>query len=95
MSRGILRWERKDLVIPLTISIAHWRTPNYIGAATLLAQPIIMKYLREAALDGWHADEPTDVATLFSRAGVRSRDSSFRWQVDSATIRVLRAVSNG
>ena len=46
-----------------------------------------MKYLREAARDGWHADEPTDFATLFSRSGVRSRDSYFRWQVDSATIR--------
>lgn len=95
MSRGILRWEGKDLVIPLAISISHWRTPDYVGAAALLAQPIIMKYLREAARDGWHVDEPTDFATLFSRSGVRSRDSYFRWQVDSATIRVLRAVSNG
>jgi len=95
MSRGILRWERKDLVIPLTISISHWRTPDYVGAAALLAQPVITAYLREAALEGWHADEPTDFATLFSRSGVRSRDSYFRWQVDSATIRMLRAVSNG
>jgi hypothetical protein len=95
MSRGILRWEGKDLVIPLTISISHWRTPDYVSVAALLAQPIIMTYLREAALDGWHADEPTEFATLFSRSGVRSRDSYFRWQVDSATIRMLRAVSNG
>lgn len=94
MSPGIERWEGKDLVIPLTITISHWRTPNYVGAAALLAQPIIMKYLREAERDGWHADEPTDFATLFSRSGVRSRDNYFRWRVDSATIRLVRAVSH-
>lgn len=94
MPRGIQRWEGKDLVIPLTISISHWRTRNFVGAAALLAQPIIASYLREAARDGWRADEPTDFATLFSRSGIRSRDSCFRWRVESATIRLLRAVSN-
>jgi len=95
MAVGIAYWESRELVIPLAISVLHWRTPNYVGAAASLAQPVITAYLREAALEGWHADEPTDFGTLFSRSGVRSRDSYFRWQVDSATIRMLRAVSNG
>lgn len=94
MTSGNVRWERKDLVIPLKISISHCRTPDYVGAAALLIQPIIVKYLREAARDGWQADEPTDFATLFSRSGIRTRDTYFRWRVDSATIRLLRAVSN-
>jgi hypothetical protein len=94
MSRGILRWEGRDLVVPLAISISHWRTPDYVGAAAPLAQPIIERYLREAARDGWHADEPTDFATLFSRSGVRTQDNCFRWRVESATIRLLRAIPN-
>lgn len=92
MSHGILRWEGQDLVVPLAISISHWRTHDYVGAAAMLAQPIIERYLREAARQGWHADEPSDFATLFNRSGVRTRDNCFRWRVESATIRVLRAV---
>jgi hypothetical protein len=94
MIRGIIRWEGRDLVIPLAISIHHWRTPDYVGAAAPLVQPIIIAYLREAAQDGWQADEPTDFATLFSRSRVRTRNNLFRWRVDSATIRQLRAVRN-
>jgi hypothetical protein len=94
MIRGIIRWEGRDLVIPLAISIHHWRTPDYVGAAAPLVQPIITAYLREAAQDGWQADEPTDFATLFSRSRVRTRNNLFRWRVDSATIRQLRAVRN-
>lgn len=92
MSQGIMHWEGLDLVIPLAIAIRHWHTPDYVGAAAQRAQPIIETYLRDAARDGWHADEPTDFATLFSRSRVRTRNNLFRWQVDSATIRLLRAV---
>lgn len=95
MTSGIMRWEGRDLVIPLAISIHHWRTPDYVGAAAPLVQPIIIAYLREAAQDGWQADEPTDFATLFHCSRVRTRNNLFRWQVESATIRLLRAVSNG
>jgi hypothetical protein len=94
MIRGIMRWEGRNLVIPLVISIHHWRTPDYVGAAASVVQPIIIAYLREAAQDGWQADEPTDFATLFSRSRVRTRNNLFRWRVDSATIRQLRAVRN-
>src|SRR5258708_28298247 len=34
VSRGIPRWEDQDLVIPLMISVLHWRTPDYVCAAT-------------------------------------------------------------
>jgi hypothetical protein len=94
MSRGIMHWEGRDLVIPLAISIRHCHTPDYVGAAAIRAQPIIETYLHNAVRDGWHADEPTDFATLFSRSRVRTRNNLFRWQVDSATIRLLRAVRN-
>jgi hypothetical protein len=33
MSRGIAHWESRDLVIPLAISVPHWRLPDYVGAA--------------------------------------------------------------
>ena len=92
MSRGTMHWEGRDLVIPLAISIRHWHTPDYVGAAAPRAQSIIETYLHDAERDGWHADEPTDFATLFSRSRVRTRNNFFRWQVDSATIRLLRAV---
>jgi hypothetical protein len=94
MAHGIARWESRELVIPLAISVPHWHTPDYVGAAAALAQPVIARYLEEAARDGWRADEPTDFATLFSRSGVQTRDSYFRWRVESATIRLLRAVPN-
>lgn len=94
MSRGMMDWEGRDLVIPLAISIRHWRTPDYVGAAAPRVQPIIETYLHDAAQDGWRADEPTDFATLFSRSRVRTRNNFFRWRVDSATIRLLRAVRN-
>jgi len=94
MSRGMMDWEGRDLVIPLAISIHHWHTPDYVGAAATRAQPIIETYLHNAARDGWHADEPIDFATLFSRSRVRTRNNLFRWRVDSATIRQLRAVRN-
>lgn len=92
MSRGLMHWESRDLVIPLAISIRHWQTPDYVGAAATRAQPIIERYLHDTARKGWHADEPTDFATLFSRSRVRTRNNLFRWRVDSATIRQLRAV---
>lgn len=94
MSRGMMHWEDRYLVIPLAISIRHWHTPDYVGAAAPRAQSIIETYLHDAARDGWHADEPTDFATLFSRSRVRTRNNLFRWRVDSTTIRLLRAVRN-
>ena len=94
MSRGMMDWEGRDLVIPLAISIRHWRNPDYVGATAPRVQPIIETYLHDAAQDGWRADEPTDFATLFSRSRVRTRNNLFRWRVDSTTIRLLRAVRN-
>jgi hypothetical protein len=83
-----------DLVIPLTISVFHWwhRSPvaAYVAAAAPQAQPIILASLKEAALDGWRPDEPTDFATLFSRSVVRTSNSFMRWRVSSVTIRLLR-----
>jgi len=84
--------EGRDLVIPLAISIRHWHTPDYVGAAATRAQPINETYVHDAACDGWHADEPTDFASLFIRSRVRTRNNLFRWQVDSTTIRPLRPV---
>jgi hypothetical protein len=94
MSRGIMHWEGRDLMIPLAISMRHWYTPDYVGAAAPRAQQIIETYLHNAARDGWQADEATDFAILFSRSHVRTRNNLFRWRVDSATIRLLRAVRN-
>ena len=86
-----------DLVIPLTISVFHWWHPAtvaaYVAAAAPKAQPVIQASLKEAALDGWHPDEPTDFATLFGRSAVRTSNSPIRWRVCSVTIRLLRAVS--
>jgi hypothetical protein len=90
--RGVLRWERQDLVIPLAISVCHWRTPDYVGAAAPLAQPIIAAALVVAARDGWRADEPTDLATLFSRSQLRTTNTFMRWRVTSVTIRQARPV---
>lgn len=91
--RGI-HLEGRDLIVPLAISVRHWRTPDYVGAAAPRAQRIIATYLQDAAREGWQADEPTDFATLFSRSRVRTRNTFLRWRVDSATIRVLRAVED-
>jgi hypothetical protein len=89
---SILRWEYQDLVIPLAISVRHWRTPDYVGAATPLVQPMIAAALAAAGHDGWHADEPTDLPTLFSRSQVRTTNTYWRWRITSATIRLTRRV---
>lgn len=89
---GILRWESQDLVIPLAISIRHWQTPDYVGAAAPLVQPIIATALAAAARDGWQADEPTDFPTLFSRAQVRTTNTFLRWRVTSVTIHQKRPI---
>lgn len=90
---GIERWENQDLVIPLAIAVRHWRTPDYVGAATPLVQPIIAAALAAAARDGWHADEPTDLPTLFSRSRVRTTNTSWCWRITSVTIRLIRPVT--
>lgn len=91
-SRGVSRWENRDLVIPLAITISHRRCPNYVGAATPRAQPMIAASLTEAAHDGWRPDEPTDFPTLFSRSQVRTKDTFFRWRVISVTIHLTRPI---
>lgn len=88
----ILRWEYQDLEIRLAISVRHWRTPDYVGAATPLVQPMIAAALAAAGRDGWHADEPTDFPTLFSCSRVRTTNTYWRWQITSATIRMTRPV---
>jgi hypothetical protein len=93
MAQGILRWDRQDLVIPLTISVAHWRRgDDYVEEAASRIQPIIQARLEETAREGWQADEPTDFATLFSRSQVCTRDGLFHWRIDSVTIRQVRPV---
>lgn len=91
---GITQWEGleyQNLVIPLTISIHHWRHPDYVAASARQVQPLIRASLEEASRAGWRADEPTDFATLFSRARVRTKDSFISWRVSSVTIRLTRA----
>lgn len=90
VSSGIPRQEYHDLVIPLGISVRHWRTSDYVAAATPLIQPTIAAALIFAAGEGWHADEPTDFATLFSRSRIRTTNTFIRWRVISATIRLTR-----
>lgn len=90
---GIERWENQNLVIPLAISMRHWRTPDYVGAATPLAQPMIAAALAAAACDGWHADEPTDFPTLFSRSQVRTTNTFWCWRITSVTIRLIRPLT--
>ena len=92
--RGIFRWECQDLVIPLAISIRHWRTPDYVGVAAPLVQPIIAAALSTAARDGWHADEPTDFPTLFSRSQVRTTNTFMRWRITSVTIHQRRPIQH-
>lgn len=92
MAQGILRWESRDLVIPLTLSVAHWRRGEYVEAAAPHVQPIIQARLAETAREGWQADEPTDFPTLFSRSQVRTRVRLFHWRVDSVTIHQIRPV---
>ncbi len=92
MAQGILRWESQDLVIPLTISVAHWRRGAYVDEAASHVQPIIQARLAETAREGWQADEPSDFSTLFSRSQVRTRDGLFHWRVDSVTIHQVRPV---
>jgi hypothetical protein len=89
-SGGIQRWEQQDLVIPLGLSVSHWRHPDYVQAATHRVQPMIVSALEEAFHSGWQADEPTDFATLFSRSQVRTRNTLLYWRIDSATIRMIR-----
>jgi len=93
MAQGILRWDRQDLVIPLTIAVAHWRRgDDYVEEAASRIQPIIQARLEETAREGWQADEPTDFPTLFSRSQVCTRDRLFHWRIDSVTIRQVRPV---
>ncbi|MGO8948775.1 MAG: hypothetical protein ACLQUY_14205 [Ktedonobacterales bacterium] len=94
LSDGIQRWEHQEILIPLDISLIHWWHPDYVAAAALRVQPMIAAALTEARHSGWHADEPTDFATLFSRSQVRTRNSVLRWHVDSVTIRLLRPIWN-
>lgn len=91
-SSGSVLWEYQELVIPLGIYVLHWRTPDYVGAATPLIQPMIAAALADAASEGWHADEPTDFPTLFSRSRVRTTNTFIRWRVTSATIRLTRLI---
>jgi hypothetical protein len=93
MRTSAYRWETQDVLIPLAVSVMRWPHPDYVGAATPRAQALIAARLAIAADDGWIADEPTDFPTLFSRSRVRSRNTLFRWRVDSATIRMTRRVS--
>lgn len=92
MAQGILRWDSQNLVIPLTISVAHWRRGSYVEEAATQVQPIIQSRLEETAREGWQADEPSDFPTLFSRSQVRTRDCLFHWRIDSVTIRQIRPV---
>lgn len=92
MRPGILRWDYQDLVIPVAISVRHWRHPDYVGAATPRVQPMIAASLLEAAHEGWQADEPIDFATLFSRSRVRTTNGFFRWHVTDVTIRLTRPI---
>ncbi len=95
---AVRRWEGlefQDLLIPVTISVRHWRHPDYVGAAAPRVQPIILAALQAAAHEGWRADEPTDFATLFSRSRVRTTDSFLRWRIASVAIRLSRPVSWG
>jgi hypothetical protein len=89
---GIRRWEHQDLLIPLGISVIHWRHPDYVGAAAARVQPMIASALSAAARSGWQADEPTDFATLFSRSQVRTKNTALRWRIDSAMIRLIRPI---
>lgn len=82
--------EYQDLVIPLTVSVLHWRHPDPVSATTPRVQPIIRAYLKEAAGNGWRPDEPTDFPTLFSRSRVRTRTTFLRWRIDSRAIRLTR-----
>ena len=94
MPGGIMQWEGleyQDLVIPLTISVRHWRHPDHVGAAARQIQPLILASLQAVAREGWRADEPTDFATLFSRAQVRTKQGLMSWRVSSVTIRLIRA----
>lgn len=95
MRLGILRWEYQDLVIPVAISVRHWRHSDYVGAATPRVQPVIAASLLKAAREGWQADEPTDFATLFSRSRVRTTNSFVRWRVTEVTIRLTRPIMRG
>jgi hypothetical protein len=91
---GITQWdglEYYDLVIPLTISIHHWRHTDYVAAGARQVQPLIRASLEDASRAGWRTDEPTDFATLFSRARVRTKNSFRSWRVSSVTIRLTRA----
>ena len=93
----IRRWEGlefQDLIIPVTLSVLHWRHPDYVGAAAPRVQPLILAALEEAARSGWRADEPTDFATLFSRSRVRTQDSVLRWRISSVALRLSRRVSD-
>jgi hypothetical protein len=91
---GITQWdglEYQDLVIPLTISIHHWRHIDYVAVGARQVQPLIRASLEDASRAGWCADEPTDFVTLFSRARVRTKTSFRSWRVSSVTIRLTRA----
>lgn len=90
MAQAAFRLEYQDLVIPLTISVLHWRHPDYVSVATPRIQPIIRAYLKDAAGSGWRPDEPTDFPTLFSRSRVRTRNTFLRWRIDSIAIRLIR-----
>ena len=88
-------WEFQDLVIPVSLFLRHWRHPDAVGTAAPRVQPIILAALQEAAREGWRADEPTDFATLFSRARVRTTESFLRWRISSVSIRLSRPISWG
>ena len=88
-------WEYQDLVIPVSLSVLHWRHPDYVGTAAPRVQLIIQAALEKAGCEGWRADEPTDFATLFSRSRVRTTESFLRWRISSVALRLARPMRWG
>ena len=52
MPTSAYRWETQDVLIPLAFSVMRWPKPDYVGAATPRAQPMIAARLAIAADDG-------------------------------------------
>src|SRR5437870_4536915 len=59
-SEGAIRWEYKDLQIRGLPKIGFFSSPKMTDI-----EPVVLHALQSEGQDGWQADEPTDVNSLW------------------------------
>lgn len=88
-----LHWEYRDAVIPLNFPVANLILDgtSSIDKDARHFNPIVLDYLNREGQNGWHADEPTDIPSLYRARRIQVR-GLLRQHYVSVTIRLRRLV---